>query len=548
MTIHSNYIKDLFSLLFFLVVTLFWWLGYPQALNIQEENQLFLWSFDYFHERMSLPGGLADWIGECLTQFFYLPWLGALILGVLAVAVQRLTERLLPKGWMSTVLSLLPPVLLIGVMGDVNVLLSYVVALIAVFGLFFAVVSTDRPGTRPVVRYIDEAVNVFFLYWFFGPLTWLYVALRVIHDWRHAWWIALWLPALQIFYYWLDTYEYPLKAFMLGINYYRIPLELVNPWWLLIVPVAIVVLALTGRCLKRILEKKESPLFVAAAALLIILTAFGSWHLGYPKDEYELFMQDKLVREQCWQDIIARAERYQVKSNFSSNCVNLALAMTRQLAERQFTFYQSGDDALIMPMVRDNLSNWPTAEAFWHLGMVNSAKRYAYDLQESILNARRSGRCMKRIAECLIVNGQYKVAQKYLDILKQSLFYRSWAKQAEACLGNEAKVNANPEWAWLRQVRYKDNFLYSYPEMDKMLGLLFINNTANKMALDYFMGQMLLKGEVPQFMQYMGWVQRYGGYQQIPAGYADIVELMKSNGNVPGSPYLNYIKQRRNNE
>lgn len=254
------------------------------------------------------------------------------------------------------------------------------------------------------------------------------------------------------------------------------------------------------------------------------------------------------MREQCWQDIIARAERYQVKSNFSSNCVNLALAMTRQLAERQFTFYQSGDDALIMPMVRDNLSNWPTAEAFWHLGMVNSAKRYAYDLQESILNARRSGRCMKRIAECLIVNGQYKVAQKYLDILKQSLFYRSWAKQAEACLGNEAKVNANPEWAWLRQVRYKDNFLYSYPEMDKMLGLLFINNTANKMALDYFMGQMLLKGEVPQFMQYMGWVQRYGGYQQIPAGYADIVELMKSNGNVPGSPYLNYIKQRRNNE
>lgn len=67
------------------------------------------------------------------------------------------------------------------------------------------------------------------------------------------------------------------------------------------------------------------------------------------------------MREQCWQDIIARAERYQVKSNFSSNCVNLALAMTRQLAERQFTFYQSGDDALIMPMVRDNLSNWPTA-------------------------------------------------------------------------------------------------------------------------------------------------------------------------------------------
>ena len=79
-------------------------------------------------------------------------------------------------------------------------------------------------------------------------------------------------------------------------------------------------------------------------------------------------------------------------------------------------------------------------------------------------------------------------------------------------------------------------------------GTLTARNGDNKMALDYFMGQMLLKGEVPQFMQYMGWVQRYGGYEQIPAGYADIVQLMKSNGNVPGSPYLKYIKQRRNNE
>lgn len=178
-------------------------------------------------------------------------------------------------------------------------------------------------------------------------------------------------------------------------------------------------------------------------------------------------MQDWLVREGRWQDVIDRAEKYQVRTTFSSNAVNLALAMTGQLADRQFEFYQDGPSALIMPSVRDNFSNLPSAEAFYHLGMINSAKRYMYDIQESILNGRKSGRCMKRIAECFILNGQYKVAKKYLDVLKQSLFYRSWAEEAEQCLYDEVKINANPE-GYLRRVRYKKNYMYDYGQMDKL--------------------------------------------------------------------------------
>ena len=185
----------------------------------------------------------------------------------------------------------------------------------------------------------------------------------------------------------------------------------------------------------------------------------------------------------------------------------------------------------------------PTAEVFWRLGMVNSAQRYMFDTQESILNARKSIRCTKRIAECMMVNGHYQTAQKQIDLLKKSLFYRSWAHEAEALMADEAKMNAHPVYGRLRTLRYKENFLYSYEEMDKMLGLLFLNNTDNKMALDYYLAQLLLNGNVQGFQQYLGWAQQFGGYRQMPLGYQDAMRCIQMQGNVQGSPYASYVKR-----
>ena len=95
----------------------------------------------------------------------------------------------------------------------------------------------------------------------------------------------------------------------------------------------------------------------------------------------------------------------------------------------------------------------------------------------------------------------------------------------------------------LRKMRYKESFLYSYEEIDKMFGLLLMNNTDNKMALDYFLAQMLLNGNVQGFQQYLGLAQQYGGYRQMPLGYQDAMRCIQAQGNVAGSPYASYVKR-----
>ena len=481
----TRYLNWGLSVLVGIGMFLFWYLAYPHALSYQEQYQLFLWTGDYFLERVSLPGGFADWLGEFIVQFYYVEWLGALLLALFFVALQRLTVRLLPQGaW--CLLSLVPVMLVWWLMGDINVLLSLLVAI--VLALALANVRLSKPLSWMDVLILPIA------YWLIGPAVWIYVLVRVVQlGWKHLW-SAGWLVAVQLMVYaWLLP-QWPLQQVMTGLSYYRIPLHYPQL-------------------------------------------------SGYDKEMYELIRLDYLVRNERWDEIVKRAGEYQVRTPFWSNCVNLALSQKRLLADRMFDFYQSGEDALIMPRTRDLTSMLPSAEAFWRLGMVNSAQRYMFDTQESILNARKSGRCTKRIAECMLVNGHYQTARKQIELLKKSLFYRSWANEAEAMLGDEAKVNAHPVYGKLRKLRYKENFLYSYEEMDKMFGLLLMNNNENKMALDYFLAQMLLKGNMQGFQQYLGLAQQYGGYRQMPLGYQDVMRCIQMQGNVPGSPYANYVKR-----
>ena len=283
---------------------LFWYLLYPHALSYQEQYQLFLWTWDYFVVRVGLPGGLADWLGEFIVQFYYVEWLGALLLALLFVVLQQLTLRLIEihrdrsrdsvqnNGPGPLILSLVPVVLLWWLMGDINVLLSLPVAIILALAL--ACIRLSKP-----LSWID-AILLPIAYWLIGPAIWLYVIIRVILlGWKHLW-SAGWLLAVQLMVYaWLLP-QWPLQQAMRGLNYYRIPLHYPQL-------------------------------------------------SGYDKDMYELIRMDYLVRNERWDDIVKRAGEYQVRTPFWSNCVNLALSQKRLLADRMFDFYQSGEDALIMP-------------------------------------------------------------------------------------------------------------------------------------------------------------------------------------------------------
>ncbi|WP_028902303.1 DUF6057 family protein [Prevotella sp. P6B4] len=408
-------------------VFLFWGGYLPHALSYAEQYQLFLWTPDYLLDCLSRPAGLVEWIETGIVQFYYLPWLGAMILAGLYIGYQRVVANWLRAE--TFLMSMIPTVLLFWAMGDLDVLLSFPIAMIAAMAV---------AKIRLANRWLDickELVLVPLTYWLIGPMAWLYVALRIVVDYKRFAWLPIWLLAVQLLLWHSVLAQVPLQSVIGSMGYYRSP-SMVPMLW--IVPLSVLLCVLADRF--RLTQVVKWPV----QAVAVVVLGWLAVTRGYADERYELVWQDYQIRNEHWDDIIQRAEQKTVETAFWSNSVNLALAERRQLADRMFDFYQSGIDALLMNMVRNPFSNIPAAEAFFRLGMVNSAQRYMFDMQESINNGRKSGRFTQRIAECYIINGKYNLARKHLALLKHSLFYSGWAEEAETYLGQEEKIDQHP--------------------------------------------------------------------------------------------------------
>ena len=292
---------------------------------------------------------------------------------------------------------------------------------------------------------------------------------------------------------------------MTGLFYYRY-VQTVTVMMALTALLCVVV-PLTVRYLPSIQTKtKRTALLTMQVAVLAVLTAVVVPN-GFDERKYELIEYDYLVRLKDWEGVVRKAEQKNPDLPMSVSATNLALAMTGKLGDRIFDFYQHGHEGLLPTFERNFTTAQLTGEIYYHLGLVNTAQRFAFESMECLPDYRKSVRVVKRLAETNLINGQYGVAAKYINLLKKTVFYRKWAQRTEQLIGHEQLINEHPQYGWLRKVRLPDDFLFSEKETDKICGQLFLHNPQNKMAVQYLLMQPLLDRDIERFMQYLQVVQ-----------------------------------------
>ena len=544
--------KPLLSLLFGVAVVIFWSVPYMSGLCFQEQYQMFLFDIGYFLERIVLPGGLADYISEFLVQFYYMPVLGGTIIALLLMSIQAISWGLMKQYGMKAVfpgylLSFVPSIVLWCAMGDQNLLLSFVVAL---SGALLMGWIHNRFHNR-LVKVVFELVSTALVYWFLGPVVFLYAALMIGdtlikgkqngHILSSLGYSAC-LLILIVAWILLTTQslQYPLYRIFSGLNYYRYPGTVSPlPLGVMIWTVVVVFFGMVPDGHAWIKKLQQSKVVMALAYVLVIVASWFGIKASFDAMTYDLIDYDFLVRTEQWDKIIEKAEKKQATTPLSVSCVNLALSQKGQLADRLFEFYQNGGEGLFPTFTRDMISPVSTAEIFFRLGMVNDAERYMFEAQEAIPNYRKSARLTRRIIECEIINGNYQVAAKLLRRLQKTLFYSNWANQTMALLGNEKAINQHPIYGKLRKYREKkQDFLFSDQEMDQMLGLLFLNDNHNRMAYEYLMCYELLQRDMEKFMQYYP-LGRFVGYDHIPRSFQEILigNWMKTHSDPRTIPY-----------
>lgn len=448
-----NSVKYLISSLFCVAVVLFFGMAYPHHLHYQEQFQLFLFDSNYVWDIVKQPGGVADLLGRFCTQFFLYAWVGAIIIGILLLAIQLLVSRFVGGGWFYG-LSYVPSFLLWLFLLDEHALLGGVWAVLLTFLAVWGLCKLPKG----LVRYIGIIVALPILYWMVGT-------------------------------YWN------------GSHYYRYPKvfpTLLYVAWLLSLAIPLLVYV----CRKWLKDSKGLVIPLCSFALVAVVMGAVVWKNANFKAE-KVMQYDFMASHQQWNRIIETANKEKPNNQIGVTVQNLALAMRGVLLDQMQNYNQNGIAGLLPDVQSDATSPMPTAEAFYQLGMINVAQRTVFEAQEAILDFQKSGRCYKRLAQTNLIIGSYEVARKYLMALQKTLFYREWANETLPLLGDEEAIAKHPEYGRLRKWAYKDNFFFSDHVTPEMLESLYSGCTDNSMAYQYLMAYYMLTGDRERYNNFI---------------------------------------------
>ena len=498
MTRRQNIICLILSTTVILPAFAFFNFFYPYHVHYQEQMQMFRFSQDYFLESVAVPGGFGDWLGGFLVQFFYHAPAGALILACLLGMIQLLTWKNMEKGSFAAYpLSLLPAVAMFLFFCDENALVTASVAMIASMTSAFLLMKVGRTDIRCIITFILMPV----MYMLFGSISILVPVIVGIRSLIRkedsktilTFCLAAVIMAGAILLLARQYSPYPMNRLIFGIHYHRyhnaIPLLL----WISVMLVPTAMLLTT-------VFKKDRMAAVSLAIVLLPAACLTPVFADMGKER--LFGYDFMARMGQWNKILMTSDRHAPDSPIAVECTNLALAKTQHMSSDMFSFFQNGPAGLLPEFTRDHFSPVPTGTVYYHLGMINTAQTFFFEAQEGIPDFQKSARLTQALAKTNLINGDYEVARKYVGALKQTLFYRKWALETEKLLNEPGLINKVPEYAWLRSVRMKDHdIMFSQEEMDSMLGLLYVENNSNIMAMDYLLAWCLLRKDLPRFFE-----------------------------------------------
>ena len=414
--------------------------------KLQDQN-LFLDTKLFFNEQMVVPGGLLSWMGTYLTQYFYYPWLGTVLLCLCWLLMMWFTKRAFKLSNQWSALTLVPVALLLLTIVDMGYWV-YILKLpghvfvgtlgtTAVAGLLWVFRALpQRFGLRLIFIVITAILGYPFL-GIYGLGTTLLMGLFIWNLEQPLWQKitgsvlalagAAFVPQLC---YHLVYYQTNLA----NIYYAALPLFFVteeyHAYYLPYYGLALFfVLMVTGEnlCKHITLGKFQKWIVLGTQVLLVAGLAWGVSHFWY-KDEnfhHELKMQ-RCIEQNDWQGVVAEGALQQDEPTRAIVMMrNLALSRLGRQANEMY-LYKNGSKRYEAPFdMRLMLCVGPLM--YYQYGMLNYCNRLSTEMGVEF-GWRVSN--LKLLAKCTILNKEDSEARKYLNLLKHTTFYADWAEKA----------------------------------------------------------------------------------------------------------------------
>lgn len=441
--------------------------GNADYLRQWEEMNLFLPTGMFFGQCMQLPGGLLEWMGAYLVQFFYHPWIGAAtyaalstLLAWLACKSFALTRSWAPAAVAPSAMLLLaflsqgyliyslrgpgmPFANLIGALLAVTCVLAcrhtqslylrltLMVALAVggypLFG-FYALLATGLCALLEVERVVGQK----------GASRWLSAAVILVAAMAIA-------ASPQAYHRYAATSVMPRHIYVSGLPVIQEgEFKLIVPYIVAYGLMAVAAVVAPFRCLK------DGKVQIVAAILIYGAALSSVTIFKYSDKNFDLTLGlSQALMEGDWAKAQAVADANQDFTPTRLNVLLTDIALMRQgtAADRMFA-YRTGS----APYVSTRSTSMRDGGAMlinYHFGHINSAYRWAMEYQ---VEYGSKVAYLKMMAKSALLTREYELARKYLKTLAQTKYHKAWAEKYMAYADQPELIDQDPEMKQIKQL------------------------------------------------------------------------------------------------
>ncbi len=537
--------------------------------RVQELN-LFLSTPLFFEQQMVVPGGFLTWAGTYFTQYFYHPLAGVILLCLWWLLLMWTVRRTFRIPTYAPALLLVPVAMLL--ITDVD--LGYWIFYLKLRGHFFAATigATAAVGLAWLYRLVParwQLRNVYLLlctavaYPLLGFYGLMATGLMAIIAWRldgggrkHvlanafttlvAVLAIIFVPLICYRYVYCQIPQDDIYTAALPV-YCVISSHPVYYWPFALLAAALALAAVLYGSWPAAVRRRYA---VAANIVAVAVLTAGIW-AGWYKDRNfrrELKMTHE-VENLNWDGVL---QTYQTldedeePTRMMWMLKNLALFRLGTAGDNMY-HYKNGSAECNAPF-QVRITQTGGKIIYYHYGKLNFCYRWC--LEDGVEYGWRAD-YLKYMLKCAILNGEMQVARKYIDILKNTKYYKTFAEHYEPYLTNPTLVRNDAE---MKPILH---FLHGNDELtsdNTLIELYLLNSFSHEMSNDPVYQEACLQAalqskQIPVFWDQFAQYARLHPGQRMPVHYQEAAYLyghLENNVDISHMPFDEEVKQNYN--
>jgi hypothetical protein len=522
----SNGLSLSLFLLFLVSFIYLMWFG-NGSFFFQENNSLFIYSVDYFRKFLSRPGGLIAYAGNLLTQGYFSALYGSLLnsalLIILCLAVKAVLKRFSYKGSFALVWILLPSLLIMIFQSQHEYSLIQTLGFLTATLLFLIATHADNKAAGLVFPVLFPL-----FYFLTGACALVAAGMYITYSCRYGRGrtrygyplIVLAVAVLTVFLFYEIILLQPLKILL------RYPLILyansrINPSLIILSVILMAYPLITGTS-KPVASDRYMGLMGAGSAVLLFAAATGLLIIRHNNAIERIFRVEKMVYRQDWGSVISHFEKDPSDNIIEQFYYNLALSEKGLLCERMFFGHQSaGPMSLSLAGNRDQA--FRSVYYYYGIGLINEAHHLAFEL---MVQHGYTPENLKMLIKTELINNNFRVAERYLDVLGKTLHYRQWAQHYCKMLYRPELVDADPELGEKIRLMPREDF-FILGDDAKNIDLFLDSNPYNRKAFEYKVARLLLEKDILAVAEEVKKMKAMG-YRSIPRHMDEAVVALRN--------------------